>query len=182
MRRYDILVCTFVIAIGLVWFTAAEVVYDGSLMENPFLRSGMFAQCYVPLATMYLVKVIRGEGLGARVVAWMASFMLFWAMIAVDVWVTHFKPNCDICHIPAKECFIMESVMAMIITAVASVSDVISIRLTRMVRPPIVGCWFVRRALRVVGTVLIAWFLSVIAYWVLYVILRMVWFLWKMIV
>ena len=39
MRPYDAIACTLVIAVGIAWFVAAEVVYDGSLMEDPFWRT-----------------------------------------------------------------------------------------------------------------------------------------------
>ena len=35
MRKYDIVACVAIIILGLGWFAAAEVVYDGSLMEDP---------------------------------------------------------------------------------------------------------------------------------------------------
>ena len=159
MRRYDILACTFVIAVGLVWFAAAEIVYDGSLMEDPFLRSGLFAEFYVPLATMYLIKAIGGEKWTSRVVAWLSSFLVLWAMIVVDVWVIHYKPNCDYCCIPANECLLMRSVAVAILTALASVSDVLAMHWIKGVTHPLARHVFCRRAMRLVGTVLITWLL-----------------------
>ena len=174
MKRYDILACAFVIVVGFVWFAAAEIVYDGSLMEDPFLRSGMFAQYYVPIATMYLIKVISGERRGSRVVAWLSSFLVFWVMIAIDVGVTHYKPNCDYCCIPANECLMMESVFAIVMTASASVSDGLVMCWLRNVVHPIALQWFCRRAIRVIGTVLLTWLLFVLIYWVLYAISSMI--------
>ena len=170
MRWYDIIACAFVIVIGLVWFAAAEVVYDGSLMEDPFLRSGMFAQYYVPLATMYLIKAIGGEGRSARFVAWLTSFLVFLAMIAIDVWVTHYKPNCDYCCIPASECLMMESVGAAIMTVSASVSDVLAMHWLRKITHPLARQGFCRRAIRIVGTVLLTWLLFMLTGLVLYAI------------
>ena len=167
MRGYDIIACAFVIVIGLVWFAAAEVVYDGSLMEDPFLRSGMFAQFYVPLATMYLIKAIRGEGWGARVVACLSSFWVFWVMIAIDVWVTHYKPNCDYCCIPANECLMMESVGAAVMTMLANISDVIAMQWIGKISCPFARMGFLRRAIRLVGTVLLTWLLFGLTGWVL---------------
>jgi len=169
VRQCDILACVFAIVTGLVWFAAAEVVYDGSLMEDPFLRSGMFAQYYVPLATMYLVKVIRGEKRGTGVIAWLLSFLVLWAMIAVDVWVTHFKPNCDYCCIPSNECLMMESVAAIIITALTCIADVFCLRLMRKVMFALAGLWIVRRTMRVAGTALLTWLLCMLSYWVVYI-------------
>ena len=181
MRKYDMLACVAIIILGLGWFVAAEVVYDGSLMEDPFLRSGMLAQLYVPLATLYFVKAVKGEGRGTAIVAWLLSFLVFWGMTAVDVWVTHFKPNCDICCIPAEHCFMVESIAATIITLLASISDVVSLRLLVKIKHPLARQWFVRRALRLVGTVLLTVLSCVVTYWVLFVVLRMAWLLWAMI-
>ena len=159
MRKHDVIACAFVIVVGLAWFAAAEVVYDGSLMEDPFLRCGMLAELYVPLATMYLIKVIGGEGRCSRAVAWLSSFLALWAMIVVDVWVTHYKPNCDYCCIPANECLLMESVGAAALTALASVSDVLAMHWTRGMSHPLARHGFCRRALRLAGTVLVTWLL-----------------------
>ena len=167
VRRYDILACAFVIVTGLVWFAAAEVVYDGSLMEDPFLRSGMLAQLYVPLATMYLIKAVCGEGRGARIAAWLSSFLVLWAMIAVDVWVTHYKPDCDYCCIPAHECLVMESVGAVVLTVAASVSDVLAMCWIRKAACPIARLGFFRRAIRLVSTALLTWLLFMLTHWVL---------------
>ena len=181
MRKYDIVACAAIIILGLGWFAAAEVVYDGSLMEDPFLRSGMLAQLYVPLATMYLVKAARGEGRGTAIVAWLLSFLVLWGMTAVDVWVTHFKPNCDICCIPAEKCFMVESMAAIIVTLLAGISDVVILRLLVKIRHPLARQWFVRRALRLVGTVLLALLSCVVTYWVVFVVLRIAWLLWAII-
>ena len=164
VRRYDVIACAFVIVIGLVWFVAAEVAYDGSLMEDPFLRSGVFAQYYVPLAAMYLIKAIGGESWGSRVVAWLSSFLVLWATIAADVWVTHYKPNCDYCCIPANECFIMESVGAVVATVSISVSDVLTMRWIRKIAHPMARQWFIRRAIRLVCTVLFTLLFFVLTY------------------
>ena len=177
----DTIACSLLIMIGFAWFAVAEVAYDGSLMEDPFLRSGMFAMWYVPLATMYLVKAIKGEGRAAGALAGLLAFLAFWAMIAIDVWVTHYKPNCDICHIPAQECFAMESIMALVVTVLASFSDVVSARMVRKTRHPIARFWLVRRAMRIVGTVLLTLLSCVLTYWIVYVALRVVWFIWKLI-
>lgn len=170
MRRHDILACTFVMVLGLAWFAAAEAVYDGSLMENPFLRSGMLAQYYVPLATMYLVKAVGGEGWRPRVFAWLSSFSVLWAMIAVDVWVTHYKPNCDYCCIPANECLLMESVGAVALTVLAGVSDVLALHWTRKTACQFARLRFFRRAIRVAGTVLLTWLLFMLTGWALHAI------------
>ena len=174
MRRYDILACALVIVTGLVWFAAAEVVYDGSLMEDPFLRSGMFAQLYVPLATMYLIKAISGEGRGPRVLAWLSSFLVFWIMIAIDVWVTHYKPDCDYCCIPANECLMTGTVGAAIMTVLASVSDVLAMHWIRKIACPFARMGVFRRAIRLVGTVLLTWILSMLTGWVLYAVVSTV--------
>ena len=170
VRRYDILACAFVIVTGLLWFVAAEVAYEGSLMEDPFLRSGMLAQYYVPLMTMYLIKAINGDGRGARVVAWLSSFFVFWVMIAIDVWVTHYKPNCDYCCIPANECLMMGSVGAVVMTVLASVSDVLVMHWIRKTTCPFARLGFLRKAIRLVGTVVITWLLFILTGWVLYAI------------
>ena len=180
-RKLDMIACSLLITIGLAWFAVAEVAYDGSRMEDPFLRSGMLAMWYVPLATMYLAKAIRGDGRAVGALAGLLAFLVFWAMIAVDVWVTHYKPNCDICHIPAQECFAMESIVAFVVTVFACFSDVVSARMVRKVRHPIARFWLVRRAMRIAGTVLLTGFSCVLTYWILYVALRVVWFIWKLI-
>lgn len=181
MKKLDIAICALVIALGLVWFAAAEVVYDGSLMENPFWRSGMLAVWYVPIATMYLTKSAMGDGGVSAVIASAMAFLVFWAMIAVDVWVTHFKPDSDYCCIPASECFLMESISAMIIVALAGFADIVSSRLVKRIRHPIARWWLVRRVMRVIGMFLITCLFCVVAYWILYVVLRMAWWFWKMI-
>ena len=179
--KLDIIACSLLIVIGLAWFVAAEVVYDGSRMEDPFLRSGVLAMWYVPLATMYLVKAIRRNRRTTALLAGMSSFLVLWAMIVVDVWVTHYKPNCDICHIPAKECFAMESIAALIVIVLVDISDVISARMVRKARHPIARLWLVRRVMRLAGTVLLTLLSCVLTYWILYVALRVVWFFWKMV-
>ena len=179
--KLDIIACLLLIVIGLAWFAAAEVAYDGSLMEDPFLRSGMLAMWYVPLATMYLVKAIRGDGRATAILAGLLSFLVLWAMIAVDVWVTHYKPDCDICHIPANECFAMESIAALIVIVLVGISDVISARMVKKVKWPIARWWLVRRVIRLVGTCLLTLLSCVLTYWILYVALRVVWFFWKMV-
>ncbi|MBO7619518.1 MAG: hypothetical protein J6T06_03335 [Victivallales bacterium] len=181
VRKLDMTVCSVLIVIGLVWFAAAEAVYDGSLMEDPFLRSGMFATVYVPLATMYLAKAIRGDRRATAIIAGLLAFLVLWAMIAVDVWVTHYKPNCDICHIPAKECFATESIAAAIVIALVGISDVISARMVRAVTWSVAGFWLVRRIMRVAGMVLFTLLSCVLTYWILYVALRVAWGFWRII-
>lgn len=180
MKKLDIAICALTVVLGLAWFAGAEVVYDGSLMENQFWRSGMFAMFYVPPATMYLVKAFRGEGRATAVVATTLAFLALWAMIAVDVWVTHFKPNCDYCCEPAGECFIMESIMAGIVTAIVGFSDVVSLRILRKIKYPFAKIWIVRRAMRLAGMIFCTCILCVVTYWVLYGVLRIVRLFWKL--
>lgn len=180
MRTFDKLVCAQIIVVGILWFLAAEFVYDGSLMEDPFLRSGMAATYYVPLATLYLVKAARGEGRRASVIAGVWTFLVLEAMMAVDVWTRHFKPDCDICHIPAGECWTMETVGAAIVTVLVVFSDAWSLRLIGKIRHPLANFWLARRALRVVVTLVLTC-LSFAATWAaLYVVLRIAWLVAKL--
>ena len=156
MRKYDILACSLLILIGSAWFAAAEIVYDGSLMEDPFLRSGMFAEYYVPLAAMYLLKAIKGERRGVTVAAWILAFLTLSAMMTVDILVTHYKPNSDHCCIPVGEDFAMSISFALIFSVIICVSDATARRLERKIGHPLARPWIVRRAIRFAGTLLLA--------------------------
>lgn len=168
MKKLDIAICALTVVLGLAWFAGAEVVYDGSLMENQFWSSGMFAMFYVPPATMYLVKAVRGEGCATAVVATTLAFLVFWCMIAVNVWVTHFKPNCDYCCEPAGSCFIVESIMAVIVMAIVGFSDVVSLRIVRKMNHPFAKQWIVRRVMRLAGMIFCTCILCVVTYWILH--------------
>ena len=182
LRNYDIASCLAVIFVGVAWFIGAEIAYDGgSPMENQLLRFGMFATLYVPLATMYLAKVVNSGRRGAAVIAGVLSFAVLWAMIAIDVWVTHFKPGCDVCCTPASECFTTESIVALIVTALVGFSDVVVMRVLRKVKHPITGFWIARRTMRVAGTVLLTCLSCVVTFWGLYAIVRIAGWLWKMV-
>ncbi|MBO7687056.1 MAG: hypothetical protein J6V72_11765 [Kiritimatiellae bacterium] len=154
MRKYDRTACALVIAVGLAWFAAAEIVYDGSLMENPFLRSGMLATWYVPPAAMYLVKCVSAEGRGSAVLAWLAAFGVMSAMVSVDVLVTHYKPDSDHCCIPVGTDFACSLLCSLIFTAIIAVSDSITMRWMRGCGQPVAKPWIVRRAMRLGGAVL----------------------------
>ena len=154
IRKYDRTACALVIAVGLAWFAAAEVVYDGSLMENQFLRSGMLATWYVPLAAMYLVKSVSGEGRRGAVLAWLSAFGVMSAMVAVDVLVTHYKPDSDHCCIPVGTDFACGLLCSFIFTAIIAVSDSIAMRWVRGCGRPVAKPWIVRRAMRLGGAVL----------------------------
>lgn len=180
MRTFDKLICAQIFVIGILWFLAAEFVYDGSLMEDPFLRSGMAAMYYVPLATLYLVKTARGEGRRTSVIAGVWVFLVQVAMIAVNVWTTHFKPDCDVCHMPAGECFAMETVVAAIFTALVVFSDVWAMRLITKIRHPLANFWLARRILRVVATFVLTCISFVVTLAALYVVLRIVWLVVKL--
>ena len=155
-RIHDIFACSLLILIGIAWFVAAEIVYDGSLMEDAFLRSGMFAEYYVPLAAMYLLKAIKGERRGVAVAAWILAFLTLSAMMTVDILVTHYKPNSDHCCIPVGDDFAMSVFGALIISAIICVSDAIARRLVRKIEHPLVRLWVVRRTMRFAGTLLLA--------------------------
>ena len=180
MKKLDVAICALTVVLGLAWFAAAEVVYDGSLMEGPFWRSGMLAMFYVPPATMYLVKAVMGEGRATAVVATMLAFLVLWGMIAVDVWVTHFKPNSDYCCIPAGECLMTRSITTMILMTIIGFSDVVSLRIVRNMKHSLLRLWIVRRVMRVTGMILCAWFLCVVTYWILHEVLRMVHYFCKL--
>lgn len=155
MRPYDAIACTLVIAVGIAWFVAAEVVYDGSLMEDPFWRSGMFALYYVPLATIYLLKATRGECRGISIIAWLLAFLVLSAMMTADILVTHYKPNCDYCCIPVDEDFMMQIPGALVFTGLFSASDVVALRLLRKVKHPFARQWLLRRTMRVLGAIML---------------------------
>lgn len=167
MRRGDAIACGMMMVLGAVWFAAAEAAYDGSGMENGLVQSGMLAVWYLPVAAMYLVKALRGEGRGAAIAAWAASFLTFGTMIAVNVWVTHFKPNTDHCHIPADQCLILELVIALLITGSTSVADRLSLGLLRKWKSRYVQLWLARRVLRLAGTMVLAVLLSITTVWAL---------------
>jgi hypothetical protein len=162
MRKYDMAACALVIAVGLAWFAAAEVVYDGSLMEDPFLRSGMFATWYVPPAAMYLVKCVSGEGRGSAVLAWLVALGVMSAMMSVDVLVTHYKPDSDHCCIPVGTDFAYSIFFSFVFTGIIAVSDSFVLSWMRSARLPIAKRGGVRRALRLGGTVLFAVFLALL--------------------
>ena len=88
-------------------------------------------------------------------------------MIAIDVWVTHYKPNCDYCCIPANECLMMESVGVAVMTMLANVSDVIAMHWIRKISCPFARRGFLRRVIRLIGTVLLTWLLFWLTGWVL---------------
>lgn len=175
MKKCDIAVCILTILVGVAWFAAAEIVYDGSTMEDPFWRSGMLAQFYVPLATMYLVKSIKGDSAKVAVCAGFAAFFALMAMVAVDIWVTHYKPNCDYCHIELGECAIMSSATAFIYIFSVSVADAISARLLGKLKHPVLRFYVVRRFLRLLATMVLTCVAGVATYCIIGVILRIVW-------
>lgn len=180
MKIRDRVICALLIAVGLVWFAAAEINYDGSMRENAFVQSGMLAMTYVPLATLYLVKSIGGAGRKTDIMAGVLMFLMLWTMAAVDVWVTHFKPNCDYCHQPAGQCFAMDTIGALILTVLVCLSDAVSARLVRRVKHPIGRVWIVRRTLRVGGTLALTALLHALVYLILYVAGRLVWLVWML--
>ena len=155
MRKNDIIACSLLVSLGMVWFVAAEVVYDGSLMEDPFLRSGMLALWYVPLAAMYLVKAAKGESRKIAVFAWLLAFLTMLAMTTADVLVTHYKPNSDHCCIPVGEDFALGAFGALVSSGLFSISDVLVMRCVRKIVHPMARQWFVRRAMRLCGTILL---------------------------
>lgn len=175
MRKCDIAVCIMTILIGVAWFAAAEIVYDGSMMEDPFLRSGMLAQFYVPLATMYLIKAIKGNSAAVTVCAAFAAFFAFMAMEAVNIWVTHYKPGCDHCHLELGECATASSLMAFIYIFSVSVSDAISARLVGKMKFPIMRLFVVRRFLRLLAMLVFTCVTCVATYFIVGVILRIAW-------
>ena len=179
MKKLDIAICALTVVLGLTWFAGAEVVYDGSWMEDPFWRNGMFAMFYVPPATMYLVKAFRGEGRATAVVATTLAFLVLWGMNAVDVWVTHFKPNSDYCCIPASECLTTESIVDVIAMASVGLSDIVSMRIVRKIRHACAKQWIVRRVMRLAGMIFCTCSLCVVAFWILYGASRVVYFVWK---
>ena len=150
----DVTACALPIVVGLAWFAAAEVVYDGSLMENQFLRSGMLATWYVPLAVMYLVKSVSGEARRGVILAWLSAFGVMSAMVAVDVLVTHYKPDSDHCCIPVETDFACGLLGSFIFTAIMAFSDSIAKHWMRGGRRPVAKPWIVRRAMRLGVTVL----------------------------
>ena len=154
MRVYDKIACALVFVVGMLWFVAAEVVYDGSLMEDPLWRSGMFALWYVPLATMYWVKVACGESRRDAALAWLAAFLVMSAMMSADVLVTHYKPNSDHRCIPVGTDFACSILDSFVFTMIVAVSDSLVLRWLRKNRHPILMRWLIRRVIRLGGTIL----------------------------
>ena len=154
MRVCDKIICALVFVVGILWFVAAEVVYDGSLMENPFWRSGMLALWYVPLATMYWVKSAWGESRKVDTLAWLASFLVLSAMMSADVLVTHYKPNSDHRCIPVGTDFASSLLGSFVFSIIVTVSDLLVLCWLRKHRHPVLMQWFIRRTIRLGGTML----------------------------
>ena len=173
MKKRDAIVGFIVAMLGIAWFAGAAVAYDGgSPYENRFLREGFSAIFYVPLAAMYLAKMYLRAHRSAAFAAWLVSFIVLELLAGVGIWVTHFKPDCDVCHAPASECLILWLILGFVLTGLASLSDVLLDGWLRRSRQPILDVWLVRRLTRVLGTVAITALLLACIYWIVYWIMR----------
>lgn len=161
MRRYDVVACVLAILLLLAWAAVshvAQVFYSVSFAESPLLRCGDCAYFLLPFAAMYLVKAVKGEGLGSAIAAGMLSFAVFFALMSLDIWFPDFHPYCD----ESSGHLLLNAILGISLAVSAGVSDALVLRCLRKLPCSSARQWFVRRAIRVIGTMLLAGILTLL--------------------
>ena len=130
MKRLDLWLAAMLALTCFAWFALYEVYYDGAPMSAIPALGGLFV-ILLPMFTVYLAKELMRYRRWSFLLAWLLSFVAFSLIVAANILVEHYKPNCDRCHMEVEWDFAVMIPIVFVYTGVVNAVDAAVVRIMR---------------------------------------------------
>ena len=130
LKRYDLLFCCGMAVLAIVWQAAFEIEYDGGPMAALPSYGLMVAQL-LPLFVVYFVRELMSGRRFRNVVATACACATFVISETCHLLVLHYKPDCDRCHMPLADDFLVLVPAFVVFAGLIVVCDVVAERILR---------------------------------------------------